>query len=227
MKLVDLFPENDWKKKLGTEFTSEYFLEIESFLNHEIKRGKIIFPKKIDIFNAFKFTPLSKTKVVIVGQDPYHGEGQAHGLSFSVQTGIKIPPSLKNIYKELESENIGFNIPDHGHLKSWADQGILLLNNVLTVEKSCAGSHQKKGWEKFTDKVIEVLLEKKQPIVFMLWGKPAQKKCKVLIDSHHKILESVHPSPLSAYRGFLGCNHFKKCNELLSKSGQSPINWNL
>lgn len=227
MKLVDLFPDNDWKKKLEPEFTNEYFLEIESFLNSEIKKGKIIFPQELDIFNAFRFTPLSKTKVVIVGQDPYHGDGQAHGLSFSVQEGVKTPPSLKNIYKELESEKIGFKVPDHGHLKSWAEQGVLLLNNVLTVEKSNAGSHQKKGWEKFTDKVIEVLLESERPIVFLLWGKPAQKKCKMIIDSHHKVLESVHPSPLSAYRGFLGCNHFKKCNEFLQESGQSIIDWNL
>lgn len=227
MKLIDLFPNNDWKKQLKSEFTSDYFIEIENFLNNEIRNGKIIFPQELDIFNAFKFTPLSKTKAVIVGQDPYHGDGQAHGLSFSVQEGVKVPPSLKNIYKELEREEIGFNTPHHGHLKAWADQGVLLLNNVLTVEKSLAGSHQKKGWEKFTDKVIEVLLEKKNPIIFMLWGKPAQKKCKVIRDSHHKILESVHPSPLSAYRGFLGCDHFKKCNELLIESRQSPINWNL
>ncbi len=195
-----------------------------NFLDDEIKHGKVIYPSSEDIFSAFKYTPLDKVKVVIIGQDPYHGEGQAHGLSFSVRAGVKTPPSLVNIFKELY-DDIGVQIPNHGYLKSWAEQGVLLLNNVLTVEASKAGSHQKKGWEKFTDKVIEILNEKREGIVFILWGSPAQKKASKVDDQKHFIIKSVHPSPLSSYRGFFGSKPFSKTNDWLKKMGKTEIDW--
>lgn len=217
---------SSWKKSLKDEFSKDYFLELESFLESEVKGKKDIFPVKKDVFSAFEHTSLKDVKVVIIGQDPYHGEGQAHGMCFSVRAGVKVPPSLRNIYKEL-NDDVDFEIPTHGFLEPWADQGVLLLNSILTVEKSLAGSHHKKGWEIFTDKVIEILNNKKEGLVFILWGAPAQKKAKKVDDSKHFILKSPHPSPLSSYRGFFGCKHFSKCNEYLNSNGHKEINWQL
>ncbi len=218
--------EGSWRSRLSSEFKDSYMLELNKFLESERKQGKIIYPEEDHIFEAFNHTPFDKVKVVIIGQDPYHGEGQAHGLCFSVNPGVKTPPSLVNIYKELNSD-IGMEIPDHGHLISWADQGVLMLNNVLTVEQSKAASHKKKGWEKFTDRVIEILNEEKENLVFILWGSPAQKKGAKLDDKKHLILKSVHPSPLSSYRGFFGCGHFSKTNEYLESRGIKPIDWTI
>ncbi len=220
------FFEKSWLKHLGPEFSSPYMKELETFLNSELSSGKVIYPRLEDMFSAFQHTPFDKVKVVIIGQDPYHGEGQAHGMCFSVMPGIKPPPSLKNMYKELHTD-IGFEIPNHGFLESWADQGVLLLNNVLTVEHSLAGSHHKKGWEQFTDKVIEVLNEKNENLVFLLWGAPAQKKAKKVNGDRHLILKSPHPSPLSSYRGFFGCQHFSKCNEYLKVNKLVEIDWQI
>ncbi len=216
----------DWQKYLGPELKKDYMLELDHFLAEELKAGKAIYPKLDDIFNAFKLCSLADVKVVIIGQDPYHGVGQAHGLSFSVRPGVKIPPSLKNIYKELESD-IGVKTVEHGFLDSWAKQGVLLLNSVLTVQAGQANSHQKKGWEIFTDSIIKVLNEHGQSLVFLLWGSPAQKKGKNIDESKHLVLKSVHPSPLSAYRGFFGCQHFSKTNKFLAEHGRVPIEWQL
>jgi len=224
IKLSRLLKEKSWLTHLKGEFSQTYMAELEEFLNQELGAGKTIYPQKNDIFSAFTHTPFDKVKVVIIGQDPYHGEGQAHGMCFSVKPGVKVPPSLRNMYKELHSD-IGLEIPEHGFLESWADQGVLLLNNVLTVEHSKAGSHHKKGWEKFTDKVIESLNEKNEDLVFLLWGAPAQKKAKKVNGEKHLILKSPHPSPLSSYRGFFGCEHFSKCNEYLIEKGMKPIDW--
>lgn len=215
-----------WKALLQDEFAKPYMRELFGFLEKENHSGKNIFPPQSDIFSAFNLTPFSRVKVVILGQDPYHGKDQAHGLAFSVLPGIKIPPSLVNIFKELKDDT-GLNPPIHGCLKAWALQGVLLLNNVLTVEESKAASHQNKGWEKFTDKVIEILNEKKENLVFILWGSPAQKKAKHLDQDKHFILKSVHPSPLSVYRGFMGSKPFSQTNEYLSSQGISPIDWSL
>jgi len=222
---VDLEPS--WLKVLGAEFDKPYMKALKDFLQQEKQAGYTIYPKGTDIFNAFKHTPFDKVKVVILGQDPYHGVGQAHGLSFSVQKGVTPPPSLKNIYKELSDEFPDFKIPNHGELTSWADQGVLLLNATLTVRAHTAGSHQNKGWEQFTDKVITELSEKREGLIFILWGSYAKQK-EVLIDkSKHFIIKSAHPSPFSAHSGFFGSKPFSKTNEILKKEGKEPINWQL
>ena len=217
--------ETGWKKELSAELKTDYMKELDSFLSEEKKLGKEIYPAEKDIFNAFNYTPLEQVKVVIIGQDPYHGENQAHGMCFSVKKGVKLPPSLRNIYKELYND-LSIEPAEHGHLEKWANQGVLLLNTVLTVEKGKAGSHQKKGWEKFTDKVIKILNDREN-IVFLLWGSPAQKKAKNVDKNKHLILKSVHPSPLSAHRGFFGQHHFSKCNEYLKTIGKKPIDWSI
>ena len=199
---------------------------LRQFLRNEKSQGKQIFPPGEQIFNALNTTPLGRVKVVILGQDPYHGPGQAHGLCFSVLPGVAVPPSLKNIFKELKAD-LGVPTPSHGYLQSWAEQGVLLLNAVLTVEKAMAASHQGKGWEQFTDKVVEVVNQNKEQVVFLLWGSYAQKKGLIIDRKRHNVLQSTHPSPLSAYRGFLGCQHFSQVNQYLEKTGQKPINWAL
>lgn len=215
-----------WHQLLQDELNSDYFNELAKFIDSEISSGQIIFPQVQDIFSALNLTPLDNVKVVILGQDPYHGDGQAHGLAFSVNRDIKIPPSLVNIYKELNSD-LNLEIPRHGCLESWAKEGVLLLNNVLTVQKGKAGSHQKKGWEKLTDKIIEIINEKKENVVFILWGSPAQKKASKVDTKKHFVLTSVHPSPLSSYRGFFGSRPFSKTNEFLIQKSLKPINWNM
>ena len=217
---------NDWLSVIGDEFEKPYYLELRHFLKEEYA-SKTIFPVADDIFNAFHYTPLKNIKVVVLGQDPYHDVNQAHGLCFSVKPEQKkIPPSLINIYKEL-SEDIGCYIPNNGYLKSWAEQGVLLLNTVLTVRAHEANSHQKQGWEIFTDSVIKSLNTLDKPIVYLLWGKPAQSKKIMLANKKHLVLEAPHPSPLSAHRGFLGCKHFSKANEFLKSHGESPIDWQI
>ena len=213
----------EWIEFIEEEKKKAYFKELSRFLLEEEKKFEIYPPSNLR-FNAFKVTPYIDTKVVIIGQDPYHGEGQAQGLSFSVPSDMKLPPSLKNIYKEIE-DDIDKPMPKSGDLSRWAKQGVLLLNTVLSVRKSEAGSHQKKGWETFTDQVVSKLNEHPDSLVFMLWGAPAQKKGKSLDKSKHLILEAPHPSPLSSYRGFFGCKHFSKANEFLKKTGRKPINW--
>jgi len=215
-----------WMEFLGDEFKQPYMQKLKKFLAGELKAGKEIFPHGNDIFNAFNLTPLEKVKVVIIGQDPYHGPGQAHGLCFSVRPNVRIPPSLLNIYKEIKNE-YGYEIPTHGELTSWAKQGVLLLNAVLTVEGHKAASHQNSGWQLFTDKVVEVLNQQGQGLVFLLWGAFAQKKGAGIDRSRHLVLESVHPSPLSAHRGFLGNGHFKHANQYLEKIGKAPIDWQI
>ena len=215
---------NDWDEILKGEFDKPYYLQIRQFLKSEYS-SRTIFPPMHDIFNAFKYTPFENTKVVILGQDPYHEPGQAHGLSFSVKRGVKIPPSLVNIYKELH-DDVGMEIPNHGELTSWAKQGVLLLNATLTVRQGQANSHQKIGWATFTDNVIKHLNESKRPVVFLLWGSNARSKRAFITNKHHLVLEAVHPSPLSAYGGFFGCCHFSKANKFLEETNQSPINWN-
>ena len=219
--------EPSWKKHLEAEFDKDYMQKLKSFLIHESSSGKTIYPPGDDIFNAFDTTPLDKVKVVIIGQDPYHGPSQAHGLSFSVRKGVKVPPSLQNIFKELADDIDGFEVPNHGELTSWANQGVLLLNSSLTVQKAQAGSHRGQGWEQFTDRVIEVLNEKKENLVFLLWGSPAQKKASQVDKTRHLVLKAPHPSPLSAYRGFFGCKHFSQTNQYLEHHNIEPINWNL
>lgn len=200
--------------------------ELADFLISEEQLGKSIYPDNSDIFRALETCPFENVKVVILGQDPYHGAGQAHGLCFSVQKGVKIPPSLVNIYKELQSD-VGITPPQHGHLIEWAQQGVLLLNNVLTVEDGKAGSHHNKGWEQFTDRIVEILNEKKENLVFILWGSPAQKKAAKVDSKKHFLIKSVHPSPLSSYRGFFGSKPFSKTNDYLKSQGLAPINWEL
>lgn len=213
-----------WLDKIGFEFDRPYMAALKSFLKNEKERGKIIYPKGDDIFNALNTTPFNKVRVVILGQDPYHGEGQAHGLSFSVPDGIKPPPSLMNIYKEIASE-FETTILKSGNLTHWAKQGVLLLNATLTVEHSLAGSHQNKGWEEFTDAVIRAINDHHTHIVFMLWGSYAQKKGAIIDRHKHLVLKAPHPSPLSAHRGFLGCGHFKTANAYLEKNNREPISW--
>jgi uracil-DNA glycosylase len=213
-----------WKDFLGEELSRPYMKNLESFLQKEKAAGSIIYPQESDIFHALDLTPFKKVEVVILGQDPYHGPDQAHGLSFSVRDGVKLPPSLVNIYKEIESE-FGVKMPRQGDLTNWAKQGVLLLNATLTVRAKQAGSHQKKGWEEFTDAVIRILNKEGKNIVFILWGSSAQKKGAFIDRSKHLVLEGPHPSPLSAYRGFFGCGHFKKANEYLEKHGRKPIDW--
>ncbi len=216
----------NWKILLGEEKSKPYFLKIMKFLETERARGKTIYPPQNDLFNALKHTPFENVKVVIIGQDPYHGPNQAHGLCFSVKPSVAPPPSLKNIFKELH-DDIGFKIPKDGYLGKWANQGVLLLNTVLTVEANKAHSHAEIGWQIFTDTVIEKLNQHPDPIIFLLWGSHAQAKEKLIDHQKHKILKSVHPSPLSAYRGFMGCKHFSKANALLQASGRAPIDWQL
>ncbi len=219
---------NDWQMALQSFTESEEAKKLQTFvsdLSKAFKSGEV-YPQRSQLFYAFELSPFKETKVVILGQDPYHGEGQAHGLAFSVPAGMKIPPSLRNIYKELE-EDCSVKTPTHGDLSSWAKQGILLLNTVLTVEKSKAGSHQKKGWEAFTDEVIKVISRKRENVVFILWGSPAQKKQKLIDANKHHIIESVHPSPLSSYRGFFGSRPFSKTNLFLKSTQQKLIDWEL
>ena len=217
--------KNDWQEIIGKEFEKPYYFSLRSFLKREYATHTI-FPDKEDIFNAFHYTAYKDIKVVLLGQDPYHGIGQAHGLSFSVKPGVPSPPSLVNIFKEL-STDVGCPIPDHGYLKSWADQGVLMLNTVLTVRSGEANSHRKQGWETFTDEVIRTINEKKEPVVFWLWGKPALEKAKLITHSHHLILTASHPSPLSVYRNFYGSKPFSKTNAFLIENGKTPINWAL
>ncbi|WP_421849152.1 uracil-DNA glycosylase [Marinomonas sp.] len=215
-----------WQMRLADEFNKDYMLALQQFLSLQQEQGKVIYPVEDERFTALNKTPFEKVRVVILGQDPYHGEGQAHGLSFSVKPNVKVPPSLVNIYKELEMD-LGIAPVSHGFLEQWAEQGVLLLNSVLTVEASKAGSHQNKGWEIFTDKIIELINNEHQGVVFMLWGAYAQKKGRHIDRDKHCVLESVHPSPLSAYRGFLGCQHFSKANDYLVALGKEPIKWAL
>ena len=215
---------NDWDKILCEEFKKEYYLKIREFLKTEY-RTRVIYPPMFDIFNALKYTSYENTRVVILGQDPYHEKGQAHGLSFSVKRGVKIPPSLVNIYKELKSD-LGVETPSHGDLSSWAEQGVLLLNATLTVRQGMANSHQNIGWSIFTDQVIKLLNESKNPTVFILWGGNARSKKKYITNKNHLIIESAHPSPLSAYNGFFGSRPFSRANEFLSSNGREVIDWN-
>ncbi len=215
-----------WRQALKKEFEKEYMIQLRNFLAQEKTAQKTIFPKGSEYFAALNETPLEKVKVVILGQDPYHGPGQAHGLCFSVRPGVKPPPSLQNIFRELQSD-LGIEPPLHGCLKSWAEQGVLLLNATLTVEAGRAGSHQGRGWETFTDQIIALLNERREGLVFMLWGSYAQKKGQFIDRKRHLVLEAPHPSPLSAHRGFLGCRHFSKANTYLQSQGQEPINFSL
>ena len=217
--------QNDWLQELEPEFHKPYYRELYQFVRSEYSSAQI-FPPAEDIFNAFHFTPLSEVKVVILGQDPYHNVGQAHGLCFSVKPGTDIPPSLANIYKELQ-DDLGCPIPNNGYLTKWAKQGVLMLNTVLTVRAHMANSHRGKGWEEFTDAAIRALNKQDRPIVFILWGSPAQQKKKMLNNPKHLILEAPHPSPLSAYRGFFGSKPFSKTNAYLMQNGITPIDWTI
>lgn len=216
---------NDWLKPLSEEFKKPYYKALYEKVVEEYKTYPV-FPPSDDIFNAFNLTPLSKVKCVIIGQDPYHNVGQAHGLCFSVKPDVAIPPSLVNIYKELH-DDIGCDIPSNGYLKKWADQGVLMLNAVLTVRAHQANSHQGIGWEQFTDAAIRILNEQDRPIVYLLWGTPAQKKAAQVNNPKHLLLKAPHPSPLSAYRGFFGCKHFSKANQFLVDNGIEPIDWSI
>ncbi|WP_445946714.1 uracil-DNA glycosylase [Shewanella sp.] len=214
-----------WKALIDQEQGKDYFQALNAKIAAERAKGIQVFPPSEEVFEAFKKTPFDKVKVVILGQDPYHGKGQAHGLCFSVSNGIKIPPSLANIYKELAEDIEGFSVPEQGDLRAWAEQGILLLNTVLTVEEGKAHSHAKWGWERFTDEVLIALNERDAPVIFVLWGAHAIKKGKVITAPQHTILQGPHPSPLSAYRGFFGCKHFSAINALLIKQGEKTIDW--
>lgn len=217
---------DDWLEALRAEFDQPYMAQLRHFLLQQKQQGRVIFPASSRIFSAFKSTPLSAVKVVIIGQDPYHGPGQAHGLCFSVQPGVPAPPSLQNIFKEL-NRDLGIPVPAHGHLQSWADQGVLLLNATLTVEQARAGSHQGQGWEIFTDRAIQVVSERCEGVVFLLWGSYAGKKSQLIDGRKHLILKSPHPSPLSAYRGFIGNGHFSAANRYLQEQGKAPVDWRL
>jgi uracil-DNA glycosylase len=216
--------EESWKQLLTAEFDKDYFKRLKGFLKEEKAKGFQVYPPGNKIFSAFNETPFKKVKVVIIGQDPYHGPGQANGLCFSVNPGVPLPPSLKNIFKEIQ-DDLGQTMPSSGDLGRWAKQGVLLLNATLTVRANQAGSHQKMGWEIFTDKVIQVLSEEKEKLVFMLWGNYAQQKGSVIDGSKHYVLKAAHPSPFSAYNGFMGCKHFSKTNAILVKQGLTPIEW--
>lgn len=216
---------NDWGKVVGSEFEEPYFQSLCKFLIDEYQ-SRTIYPEQSEVLNALHLTSYAETKVVILGQDPYHGNGQAHGLSFSVKPGITPPPSLQNMYKELKSD-LGCDIPDNGHLVKWADQGVLLLNTVLTVREDTPNSHKGKGWERFTDKVIEALSAREQPVIFVLWGSHAQSKQRLIDANRHYILKSVHPSPLSSYRGFFGSKPFSQVNEILNRLGSKGIDWQI
>ncbi len=215
-----------WENIFVEESKKEYFQKLEKFVEAEYLTKKI-YPPKDEIFNLFEHINFENIKVVILGQDPYHGEGQGNGIAFSVKRNIKIPPSLKNIYKEISAEYNEFKIPEHGDLTGWVEQGVFLLNTVLTVEEGLANSHAKKGWEEFTDNIIRKINEKNQPVVFMLWGNPAKKKKSLITNSQHLILETSHPSPLGVHKGFAGCGHFKKVNEFLEQNNIQKINWQL
>lgn len=217
--------EESWNRVLREEFEKDYMKKLRAFLVKEKQEGKTIYPPGDCIFNAFAHTPFDKVKAVIIGQDPYHGPHQAHGLAFSVQKGVAIPPSLRNIYKELKNDVPGFNPPSHGNLTKWADEGVLLLNATLTVRAGEAGSHQKKGWEEFTSEAIKQLAEKRDGIIFLLWGRYAQSKAEFIDSSRHSILKAPHPSPLA--QGFIGCKHFSKTNEILEKSKKGGIDWQI
>ena len=216
---------NDWDQILGDEFEKEYYLELRQKLLEEYRNGNV-YPAKENIFNALKYTSYKDVKVLLLGQDPYHGPGQAHGLAFSVQKGIQKPPSLVNMFKELSSD-IGLTIPSHGCLSDWTKQGVMLLNTVLTVREGEPNSHKKIGWTTFTDRIISLLNEREDPVIFLLWGRNALEKLPLITNSRHYVLSTVHPSPLSASRGFLGCKHYSKVNEILCRIGKEPINWNI
>jgi len=224
MKNIQL--ESSWLDMLQAEFDLSYMQELKTFLENEKQAGKEVFPKGQLIFNALNSTPFDRVKVVILGQDPYHGPNQAHGLCFSVLPGVRIPPSLVNVYKEIQ-QDLGITMPEHGCLQSWAEQGVLLLNATLTVESNKAGSHQGKGWEQFTDKIIQLLNEQREGIVFLLWGSYAQKKGQFIDNGKHLVLKAPHPSPLSAHRGFFGTHHFSQANQYLTRQGIKPIDWSL
>lgn len=218
--------EPSWLERLAPEFNKPYMQQLRAFLAAEKQAGKRIFPPGEEFFSAFNHTPLEQVKVVILGQDPYHGQDQAHGLCFSVRPGIAVPPSLRNIYKEIHEE-LGLPIPAHGHLTAWGDQGVLLLNSVLSVECAQAASHRGKGWEQFTDRVIDVINRERDGVVFLLWGSYAQRKGAIIDSSRHCVLKAPHPSPLSAHRGFFGCGHFVAANDYLTAKGLAPIDWRL
>lgn len=221
---IQLQPE--WLAALQSEFEQPYMKALKAYLLERKQSGATVFPPGSMIFNALDSTPLSQVKVVILGQDPYHGPGQAHGLCFSVQPGVRTPPSLVNIYKEIESD-LGLPIPNHGHLQAWAERGVLLLNSVLTVEQGQAGAHQGKGWEQFTDAVVNAVNERRDNVAFLLWGAQAQKKGAGIDRRRHLVLTAPHPSPLSAHRGFLGCRHFSKANQWLASRGVAPVDWRI
>ena len=216
-----------WESIINDERDKEYFQSVLAFVDQQRNSGKIIYPPQEQVFNAFDMTPFESVRVVILGQDPYHGANQAHGLAFSVLPGVKIPPSLRNMYKELAQDIEGFEIPNHGYLDSWASQGVLMLNTVLTVEEAKAHSHAKCGWETFTDAIITELNQRSEPIIFLLWGAHAQKKGQAIDSERHHVLTAPHPSPLSARRGFFGCKHFSMTNKILSSIDQNPIDWRL
>jgi uracil-DNA glycosylase len=224
--MPDIQLHESWEKPLLPEFQSDYMAALKCFLLAERAAGKTIYPKAAEWFRALDLTRLDQVRVVILGQDPYHGPGQAHGLCFSVKPGVRPPPSLLNIYKELETD-LGIPRPRHGFLESWAKQGVLLLNSVLTVEMAKAASHSGKGWERFTDAVIRLVNARREPVVFMLWGAYAQKKAAFVDMSRHLVLKAAHPSPLSAHNGFFGCKHFSQCNAFLQGKGLPPIDWSL
>ncbi len=216
-----------WESIINDERDKEYFQSVLAFVEQQRNSGKTIYPPQEQVFNAFDMTPFESVRVVILGQDPYHGANQAHGLAFSVLPGVKIPPSLRNIYKELAQDIEGFEIPNHGYLDSWASQGVLMLNTVLTVEEAKAHSHAKCGWETFTGAIITELNQRSEPIIFLLWGAHAQKKGQAIDSERHHVLTAPHPSPLSARRGFFGCKHFSMTNKILSSIDQNPIDWRL
>ena len=217
--------DNDWLPAISEEFKKPYYMQLYQFVKEEYSKT-VVFPPSDEIFSALHLTPLSKVKVVIIGQDPYHNVGQAHGLCFSVRPEVDIPPSLVNIYKELQSD-CGCRIPNNGYLVKWAEQGVLLLNTVLTVRAHQANSHQGKGWEQFTDAIIQAVNAQNRPIVYLLWGRPAQSKMSMLNNPKHKVLTAPHPSPLSAHRGFFGCRHFSQANAFLQENGLEPIDWQI
>jgi uracil-DNA glycosylase len=219
--------EPSWLEILKPEFEKDYMIKLKAFLQQEKQEGHTVYPKSKDIFNAFTQTPFDNVKVVIIGQDPYHGPNQAHGLSFSVQKGVAVPPSLQNIFKELQQEFPEYIIPKHGDLTHWAEQGVLMLNATLTVRANLAGSHQKKGWEIFTNKVIQEISDRKENVVFLLWGKFAQAKSELIDPEKHHLLIAAHPSPFAAHSGFFGCEHFLEANVILEENGIEPIDWQI